>query len=76
MPRLPMPRLPLPAFDLSHLDVGALARLDDRVVAVVRDAAYVSIGFGVLAFQQAQVRRRELEKTVGGLLRTVAGQAK
>ena len=30
--------------------------------ATLKDAAYVAIGFGVLAFQRAQVRRRELEK--------------
>lgn len=29
---------------------------------LARDAAYVSIGFGVLGFQKLQVRRRELEK--------------
>ena len=76
MSRIPVPRLPIPAFDLSHFDATALANLDEKLVAVARDAAYVSIGFGVLAFQQAQVRRRELEKTVGSLLRTVTGQAK
>ena len=28
----------------------------------LKDAAYVAIGFGVIVFQKAQVRRRELEK--------------
>jgi DNA anti-recombination protein RmuC len=28
----------------------------------LKDAAYVVVGFGVIAFQKAQVRRRELEK--------------
>jgi hypothetical protein len=28
----------------------------------VRDGAYVALGFGILGFQQAQVRRRELTK--------------
>lgn len=64
----PIPRLPAAAFDLS--------RLDDRIATAARDAAYVTIGFGVLAFQRAQVRRREVEKAVAGLVRTVAGQAK
>jgi hypothetical protein len=31
----------------------------------LKDAAYVAVGFGVLAFQKAQVRRRELEKQLG-----------
>ncbi len=30
------------------------------------DAAYVAVGFGVIAFQKAQVRRRELEKQLAG----------
>lgn len=49
-----------PGIDLSALDAGKLAGLDDTLVAAVRDAAYITIGFGVLAVQQAQVRRREI----------------
>jgi hypothetical protein len=30
----------------------------------MRDTFYVGVGFGVLALQKAQVRRRELEKTL------------
>jgi hypothetical protein len=30
----------------------------------MRDTFYVGVGFGVLAVQKAQVRRRELEKTL------------
>jgi hypothetical protein len=36
------------------------------VTDTLKDAAYVVIGFGVLAFQKAQVRRRELEKQLAG----------
>ena len=32
------------------------------VTKTIKDAAYITIGFGVLAFQKAQVRRREIEK--------------
>lgn len=46
--------------DFSGLDAGKLADLDDKLVAALRDAAYITIGFGVLAVQQAQVRRREI----------------
>lgn len=52
----------LPPFPLSQASV-------EKVVAVAKDAAkdlaYVTVGFAVLGFQQAQVRRRELEKTLG-----------
>jgi len=34
------------------------------VTATLTDAAYVTVGFGVLAVQKAQVRRRELEKHI------------
>lgn len=47
---------------------------------VLRNTFYASIGFGVLAFQKAQVRRRELEaslrpqvESVGRHLRVVHG---
>ena len=50
--------------DFSGLDASKLANLDDKLVAAVRDAAYITIGFGVLAFQQAQVRRREVVTTL------------
>jgi ElaB/YqjD/DUF883 family membrane-anchored ribosome-binding protein len=39
---------------------------------IIRDAAYVSIGFGVLAVQKAQVQRQELQKR----LETGLGEAK
>ncbi|HEY2429160.1 MAG TPA: hypothetical protein VGI06_09540, partial [Acidimicrobiales bacterium] len=32
------------------------------VTDTIKDAAYVTIGFGVLGFQKAQVRRHELAK--------------
>jgi uncharacterized protein YicC (UPF0701 family) len=41
-------------------------QLDD-VTKVVQDAAYVSVGLGVIAFQRAQVRRQELRKRLEAL---------
>ena len=87
LPSLTMPSVTMPSFDLSRFDVTALADLDDKVVTVARDAAYISIGFGVLAFQQMQVRRREITKLVSErvesrralvdeVVRTVTRQAK
>jgi hypothetical protein len=63
------PAFDLSSFDLRKLDLSSL-NIDipgvdrDKVVNALRDAAYVTIGFGVLAFQQAQVRRRELVKSL------------
>ena len=42
-----------------------MARLQiDDVANAVKDAAYVSVGLGVIAFQRLQVRRNELDKTL------------
>lgn len=62
-------------FDFSNLDASKLAGLDDKLVAALRDAAYITIGFGVLAVQQAQVRRREIVKTLSERFGTSKAQA-
>ncbi len=36
--------------------------MDDDVAARLRDSLYTAVGFGVLGIQQAQVRRRELQR--------------
>ncbi len=38
----------------------------DDVAEVVKDAAYVSVGLGLIAFQRLQVRRNELSKALSG----------
>lgn len=53
-----------PSVDISGLDVSRLADTNEKLVAAVRDAAYVTVGFGVLALQQAQVRRREMVRGI------------
>jgi hypothetical protein len=61
--KLDLSKLDLSKLDLSKLDLSKfeIAGVDtDKVLGVLRDAAYVVIGFGVLTVQQVQVRRREL----------------
>jgi hypothetical protein len=61
--KLDFSKLDLSKLDLSKLDLSKLeiAGIDtDKVLGVLRDAAYVVIGFGVLTVQQVQVRRRDL----------------
>jgi hypothetical protein len=36
----------------------------NEAVRVLRNTFYAGVGFGVLAFQKAQVRRREVEQAV------------
>jgi hypothetical protein len=52
-----VPAVPLPTD--GHLD---------EVTKALEDALYVSVGLGILAFQKAQVQRRELSKAVGRAL--------
>lgn len=71
-----MPKLPLPTrIDLTKVDIRSivpeqlrhvrLADVDaDRVVATAKDAGYTVVGAAVLAFQRAQVKRREIESWV------------
>ena len=49
--------------NIRNFDIGNIGNFDIRKTAA--DAGYVTVGIGVLAFQQAQVRRRELQKRLG-----------
>jgi hypothetical protein len=42
---------------------------------LIKDAGYVAVGFGVIAFQKAQVRRRELEQQLDGTRKLVEERA-
>ncbi len=46
------------------------------VTKTVKDAAYVTVGLGVLAFQKAQVARRDLTKQVETQLNQTTSQVK
>lgn len=39
--------------------------MPDDLLATARNAGYMAVGFGVLAFQRLQVKRRELTKELG-----------
>lgn len=66
------PAFDLPEFDLSRFDSIDLPEVDtERVKGLARDAAFVGLGLGVLAVQQAQVRRREVQATVERQLRSM-----
>ena len=49
----------------SGYSVGMAETPLNDLTQTLKDAAYVAVGFGVLAFQKAQVRRRELEQQLG-----------
>jgi hypothetical protein len=59
MPAIKFPTSP--RIDLTHVDLHKVAeRLNrERAVQVAKDVVYTSVGFGILAFQKAQVRRQE-----------------
>jgi hypothetical protein len=58
--------------DLTNFDVAPAARTArraseaaaKRAVGLAKEATYVSVGVGLLTFQRAQVRRRELERAL------------
>jgi hypothetical protein len=64
VPNVTLPELNFPNVTTGQLDV-------DRALSVARDAAYVGIGLTVLAIQQTQVRRREIQKDVERTVRSV-----
>jgi hypothetical protein len=45
----------------------------EELANAARDAAFVSIGLGVIAFQRLQVRRNELAKAVSGPVEEARG---
>jgi hypothetical protein len=56
VPKVNFPNVDMPA-DLPTIDV-------DKLTAAVRDTAYLTIGIGAAAFEQAQARSRELATTI------------
>ncbi len=52
----------------------APVKLDD-ITNALKDALYVSVGLGVIAFQRAQVQRQELRKQIKEQLGDVRGTA-
>ena len=56
---------PGPGRALLPGDASATIRgMGNETVRVARNTFFASVGFGVLAFQKVQVRRRELEKAL------------
>jgi hypothetical protein len=68
--------LDLTDLDLTDLDLSGVARgtlettgaLTARAAGIAtgiaREAAYVTVGLGLLTFQRVQVRRREIERSL------------
>lgn len=58
-------RLRAPGKCLQKLHmIGTVVCMNDPR-SILKDAGYVAVGLGVIAFQRSQVRRRELEKQLG-----------
>lgn len=79
--KIPAFKIPtVPSIDLTKLDAQAvLSRLPhlptNRAKDLIKDAAYTTVGFGVLAFQKTQVRRQEIITDVKVKLPVLAEQA-
>jgi len=72
LPNLKFPSAQIPGIDLTNFDLKKnveaarenTKRALELATNLTRDVAYITVGSGVLAFQQAQVRRREVTATV------------
>ncbi len=59
---------------MAQSQANDITRLIEEAEKTIKDGAYVVVGLGVLGFQQAQVRRRELAKRLASERDTVASQ--
>jgi hypothetical protein len=57
VPAVNFPKVDMPNVELPAIDV-------DKLTAAVRDAAYLTVGVGAAAFEQAQSRSREFATTL------------
>ena len=48
--------------------------MDEDVTTMLKESLYAAVGFGVLGLQQAQLRRRELQKELAKLAGEVDGK--
>lgn len=60
LPTIDVPNIEIPNIEIPNVDAS-------RLQALATDAFYVTVGLGVLAVQQLQVRRQELIKRFGTL---------
>ena len=71
-PTVSLPSFEIPGIDLTKLDMKKnietardnTKRAVEMATNLTKDVAYVTVGSGVLAFQQVQVRRREVTAAV------------
>lgn len=72
LPTLQLPSFEIPGIDLTKFDVkknvetavDTTKRAVELATNLTKDVAYVTVGSGVLAFQQVQVRRREMAAAI------------
>lgn len=80
MPAIKFPSVPsidLTKFDLSKVaaSVHLPAINTEPAIQFAKDAAYITIGIGMLAFQKTQVRRREIITAVQTSLPKIVTEA-
>jgi hypothetical protein len=56
------PSIDFPSIDFSRLDVSALRDVD--LAKYVTDAAYITVGLGVVAVEKAQARSEQIAATI------------
>ena len=82
LPKFDIPSFEIPGIDLTKLDIKknieAAVDTSKRAVEIAtnltKDVAYVTVGSGVLALQQVQVRRREMAAAVQSRIPSSLGE--
>ena len=60
IPAVKIPAVKMPEFTAPKVTMPTMPVVDERILAAVRDAAYITVGLGVIAVQQTEARRKEL----------------
>jgi hypothetical protein len=74
MPSINLPTIDFPSIDFSRLDLSALRDID--VAKYVTDAAYITVGLGVVAVEKAQARRQQLVTTITEFTKVASDQVR
>jgi hypothetical protein len=82
LPSFQIPSFEMPGIDLTKFDmkknietaVDSTKRAVEMATNLSRDVTYVTVGSGVLAFQQVQVRRREFAAAVSSRIPSSVGE--
>jgi hypothetical protein len=75
LPKVALPKVALPKVALPKVTLPTLPAVDERLTTALRDAAYVTVGIGVLAVRQVDAGVKSAANTVRHTAATTATTA-